>query len=465
MTIPDHTLHRLILTLLLLTAGNVQAALPPQVNGQPLPTLAPMLEKVTPAVVNISAIGEIQVRTRTGHPRRDLFNEPFFRHFFNLPRYRSETRKTRSLGSGVVVDAGRGYVLSNHHVIEDSQQIIVTFKDGRQLEARLIGSDPRTDVAVLQISADNLTAVPISDSDRLRVGDFAIAIGNPFGLGQTVTSGIVSALGRSGLGLRGEDNRQNYEEFIQTDAAINIGNSGGALVNLRGELIGINTAILSPNRGGSVGIGFAIPINMAKAVMQQLITHGEIRRGYFGIVIQTLTPALAEAMQTDRTNGAIIAGIESGSPAEQSGIQVHDIVTAVNGQPVKNAIEMRNRIGLLNIGDAVTLQIHRGDRKITLTATISDEKHTHTIAGEKLERRLAGAMLTDLPADRRVLITAIEPGTPAAEYGLEKGDAIISVNRKRITGIKDIQAIIRLQPDNILINIQRGQSAFFLLLR
>lgn len=464
MTIPDHTLHRLILTLLLLTVGSVQAALPPQVNGQPLPTLAPMLEKVTPAVVNISAIGEIQVRTRS-HPRRDLFNEPFFRHFFNLPRYRSETRKTRSLGSGVVVDAGRGYVLSNHHVIEDSQQIIVTFKDGRQLEARLIGSDPRTDVAVLQIPADNLTAVPISDSDRLRVGDFAIAIGNPFGLGQTVTSGIVSALGRSGLGLRGEDNRQNYEEFIQTDAAINIGNSGGALVNLRGELIGINTAILSPNRGGNVGIGFAIPINMARAVMQQLITHGEIRRGYFGIVIQTLTPELAEAMQTDRTNGAIIAGIESGSPAEQSGLQIHDIVTAVNGQPVKNAIEMRNRIGLLNIGDPVTLQIHRGDRKITLTATISDEKHTHTIAGDKLDERLAGAMLTDLPADRRVLISAIEPGTPAAEYGLEKGDTIVSVNRKRITGIKDIQAIIRLQPDNILINIQRGQSAFFLLLR
>ena len=217
-----------------------------------------MLEKVTPAVVNISAIGEVQVRQRNS-----LLDDPIFRHFFDIPN-RVQTKKFQSLGSGVVVDAKNGYVLSNHHVVADAKAIIVTFNDGRQMEARLIGSDPRTDVAVLQIPSKGLTAVPMSDSDKLRVGDFAVAIGNPFGLGQTVTSGIVSALGRSGLGLSGKGKQQNFEEFIQTDAAINIGNSGGALVDLNGELIGINTAILSPNKGGSVGIGFAIPINMAK---------------------------------------------------------------------------------------------------------------------------------------------------------------------------------------------------------
>lgn len=467
MAIRNHACIGLSLIIMLLAPGMlcVHATLPVHVNGQSMPTLAPMLEKVTPAVVNISAIGEIRVRTRN-----NLFDEPFFQHFFDIPDYRSEIRKTRSLGSGVVVDAENGYVLSNHHVIEDSRQIIVTFKDGRQLEARLIGSDPRTDVAVLQIPAENLTTVPMSDSDKLRVGDFAIAIGNPFGLGQTVTSGIVSALGRSGLGLSGKNSQQNFEEFIQTDAAINVGNSGGALVNLNGELVGINTAILSPNRGGNVGIGFAIPVNMAKAVMEQLVTHGEIRRGYFGVVIQTLTPDLAEAMNTHLRDGVIIAGIEGNSPAENSGLQVHDIVTSINGHAVKTSTEMRNRIGLLNIGDRATMDVYRGSKKITLSAKIGGEKHTRSIVGDQLDRRLVGAVIADItagsnPANRGVFIAEVERGSPASGYGLEKGDIIVSVNRKHVTSIKDVRMIMRLRPKQILLNIQRGQSAFFLLIR
>ncbi len=469
MAIRNHTFIGLLLIIALFVSGvlHVHAALPLHASGQALPTLAPMLERITPAVVNISAIGEVQVRSRA---RSNLFDEPFFRHFFDMPGYRPETRKTRSLGSGVVVDAQNGYVLSNHHVIEDSQQIIVTFKDGRQLEARLMGSDPRTDVAVLQIPARNLTAVPMSDSDKLRVGDFAIAIGNPFGLGQTVTSGIVSALGRSGLGLSGKNGQQNFEEFIQTDAAINVGNSGGALVDLSGKLVGINTAILSPNRGGNVGIGFAIPINMAKAVMDQLVAHGEIKRGYFGVVVQTLTPDLVEAMNTRLKNGVIIAGVESDSPAENSGLQVHDIVTSINGHSVKSSIEMRNRIGLLNIGDRVTMDVYRGDKKITLTAEIGSEKPARSIAGDKIDPRLAGAVIADIPTgskpvDRGVFIAEIERDSPASGYSLEKGDIIVSVNRRRVTSIKDIRAIMRLRPKQILINIQRGQSAFFLLIR
>ena len=443
-------------------ALGAQAALPAQVDGKDLPTLAPMLERVTPAVVNISVLGETQVRN-------SLFNDPFFRRFFELPQHRPQTRQSSSLGSGVVVDSANGYVLSNHHVIENAQQIIVAFKDGRRLEAELIGSDPRTDVAVLQIAAEGLTAVPMSDSDALRVGDFAVAIGNPFGLGQTVTSGIVSALGRSGLGLSGQGNRQNFEEFIQTDAAINVGNSGGALVNLRGELIGINTAILSPNRGGNVGIGFAIPTNMARAVMQQLITHGEIRRGYFGVVIQTLGPDLAEAVGTDLRQGVIIADVEQGSPADKAGARVHDIVTHVNGHAVKNATELRNRIGLLNIGDSVTLEVRRGDDTLTLSAEISGDNPA-AVDGEQLERGLAGTTLADSPAERAaaapgVLVTNVERGSPAMRAGLEAGDVILAINRHRVTGIADAREVLRRRPNRLVLNVQRGRSAFFLVLR
>ncbi len=453
-----------ILAGLLITSLS-HATLPSQVNGQALPTLAPMLEKVTPAVVNISAIGEVTVRRK-----QTLFNDPFFQHFFDVPSYRTETQKTQSLGSGVVVDAKNGYVLTNHHVIEGGKKIIVTFKDGRKLDAKLIGSDPRTDVALLQIPSKGLTAVPMTNSDRLRVGDFAVAIGNPFGLGQTVTSGIISALGRSGSGLSGKNSEQNFEEFIQTDAAINVGNSGGALVNLNGELIGINTAILSPNKGGNVGIGFAIPMNMAKAVMDQLITHGEIKRGYFGVVVQSLTPELAEAINTNIKQGVIIASIEKDSPAEKSGLQVHDIVTRVNDQHVKNSAEMRNRIGLLNIGDKVTLEVYRGNKKLTLRTAIGGDEYANSVLGEKLDYRLAGSLLSELPENsglrgQGIIVTDIKPGSPAVSAGLEKGDIIVSINRQQVKNLKQAAKVLKQKPTQLLMNIQRGRNAFFLLVR
>jgi len=467
MTHAKRTYHVLVYLSFLLLTGVAQAALPSQVSGNSLPTLAPMLEKVTPAVVNIAAIGEVQVKQRN-----NLMDDPILKHFFNLPQ-QTQTKKFRSLGSGVIVDSKNGYIISNHHVVADAKTIIVNFKDGRQIEAKLIGSDPRTDVAVLQIPAKNLTAVPMSNSDKLRVGDFAVAIGNPFGLGQTVTSGIVSALGRSGLGLSGKGSAQNFEEFIQTDAAINIGNSGGALVNLNGELIGINTAILSPNKGGNVGIGFAIPMNMAKTVMQQLVEHGEIKRGYFGVVVQTLTPELAEALHTDQRHGAIIASIEKDSPAEQSGLQVHDIVTSVNGSQVKSSAEMRNRIGLLNVGDNVSMVAYRGNKKLILHTNITgDAGSSGKIYGKSLDPRLAGTIITEIPAEspfhnrvKGVYVYGMKQGSTAMSSGLEPGDIIVSINRRSIESLKGVSAVFKSKQDQLLMNIQRGNSAFFLLIR
>ncbi|MES9938390.1 MAG: Do family serine endopeptidase, partial [Sedimenticola sp.] len=305
------------------------AALPASVNGVPVPSLAPMLERVTPAVVNISTVTHIR---REESP---LFSDPFFRRFFDLPSIQKRKKKrSQSLGSGVIIDAAKGYVLTNSHVIDKAHEIRVTTHDGRRLEARLIGADPETDVAVLQIGGEGLTALALADSDRLRVGDFVVAIGNPFGLSQTVTSGIVSALGRSGLGIEG------YENFIQTDASINPGNSGGPLVNLEGELVGINTAILAPG-GGNVGIGFAIPANMVSAIMQQLVAHGEVRRGAFGITMQELDYDLRQALGIERGEGAVVVEVLSESAAEKAGVRVGDLITTLNGKAVRSAASLR----------------------------------------------------------------------------------------------------------------------------
>src|SRR5215471_11649050 len=292
----------------------------PEMGGAPMQSIAPVVSRVTPGVVGISVRG----RVREDNP---LLQDPVFRRFFNLQQQPIE-RETEAAGSGVIVDAGQGYVLTNAHVVENANNIEITTKDNRRLTAKLIGRDPETDIAVLQIPAAGLTAVPIGDSDRLQVGDFVLAVGNPFGLGQTVTSGIVSALGRSGLGIEG------YEDFIQTDASINPGNSGGPLVNLYGQVVGINTAILAPG-GGNIGIGFAVPINMARRVMDQIVRYGEVKRGRIGVAIQDLTPELAQAMNTNQTNGAVIARVEAGSPAEQAGLRTGDLVTAVNGAPMR----------------------------------------------------------------------------------------------------------------------------------
>ena len=342
----------------------IAAAPIPEVGGA-VPTLAPMLARVTPGVVNIAVRGKV----RSENP---LLQDPFFRRFFNLPQHQqSEERETQATGSGVIVDAAQGYVLTNGHVVDNATRIEVTTKDNRRFTARLIGRDSEADVAVLQIPAQNLTAVPLGDSDRLQVGDFVLAVGNPFGLGQTVTSGIVSALGRSGLGIEG------YEDFIQTDASINPGNSGGPLVNLYGQVVGINTAILAPG-GGNIGIGFAVPANMARRVMDQLLRYGEVKRGRIGVAIQDLTPELAQAMNTNQTVGAVIARVEAGSPAEQAGLHTGDLVTAANGTSVHSGTQLRNMIGLARIGDQVTLTVDRRGSEYSIPVRIEAATATAT---------------------------------------------------------------------------------------
>src|SRR5579871_1246715 len=334
------------LALAVLACASLQCAagaLPADVRS--LPTLAPMLSQVTPAVVNIAVA---QSSPATSNP---LLRDPVFRRFFGIPDTQGEPES--SAGSGVIIDAKGGLVVTNHHVVENAQDIVITLKDRRQLKAELIGTDPATDIALLRVRADRLTALRMGDSDGLSVGDFVVAIGNPFGIGQTVTSGIVSALGRSGLGIEG------YEDFIQTDASINPGNSGGALVNLRGELIGINTAILGPTQG-NVGIGFAIPVSMVNAVTQQLLRTGEVRRGRVGLTTSDVTPDLARALGTRYTEGALVARVEPGSPAQRGGLRSGDLIIAVNGAPIHNAAELKNRVGLAQIGDTVQLTVERG---------------------------------------------------------------------------------------------------------
>jgi len=320
------------------SGGAVQPAAAQDVasGGHVERSLPDVLEEITPAVVNIA------VTSRASAETNPLFNDPYFRRFFDLPQM-PQQRPRMSAGSGVIVDADKGYILTNHHVVDGASEIAVTLKDRRRFTAELVGSDKATDIALLRVDASNLTALRLGDPSRLRVGDSVVAIGNPFGLGQTVTSGIVSALSRSGLNVEG------YEDFIQTDASINPGNSGGALVTADGQLVGINTAIIAP-AGGNVGIGFAVPIDMASAVMAQLIEHGEVRRGRIGVSIQDLTPDLAEALGIDASFGAVVASVEDGSPAAQAGIQAGDIIVAVDGREISGSADLRNRIGLSPAG-------------------------------------------------------------------------------------------------------------------
>ncbi|MFQ5772877.1 MAG: Do family serine endopeptidase [Kiloniellaceae bacterium] len=324
-------------------------------SGQ-VQSLAPILKKVTPGVVNIAVRGTIPVEDNP------LYSDPFFRRFFDLPEH-PPGRQFQSVGSGVIADAARGYILTNNHVIARADEITVGLQDGRRLKAKLVGADPEVDIALLKVPAQDLVAVPLGDSDGLEVGDFVIAVGNPFGLGQTVTSGIVSALGRSGLGIEG------YEDFIQTDAAINPGNSGGALIDLQGRLVGINTAIVGP-AGGNVGIGFAIPINMARQIMEQIVAYGTVRRGQLGVVVQDLTPDLAEAFKLESARGTIVAQVVPGSSADKAGLERGDVIVAVDGAPVRNAAHLRNRIGLLRQGETVELKIVRNAKTMRITAKI-----------------------------------------------------------------------------------------------
>ena len=422
-------------------------------NNLVLPTLAPMLEKTTPAVVNISTTGKVIVRD-------PFFDDPFFRRFFDVPEQRRE-RRISGLGSGVIVDANDGYIVTNSHVIDKAEDIVVTLEDGQRFNAKVIGKDPGADIAVIQIDAERLTEIALGDSDNLRQGDFVVAIGNPFGLGQTVTSGIVSALGRSGLGI------ESYEDFIQTDASINPGNSGGALVNLRGELIGINTAIYGSG-GGNIGIGFAIPVNMARQIISQLVEHGEVRRGRLGFVVQDLTPELAEAFGVARKKGVVVARVEAKSPAQKAGIKVGDVITAVNGREVDNSAQVRNEIGLLRVGSEVEIEVLRDGKTRSLTASVG-RRTTYTVSGNTLSEKLAGAKFSEAQEDpsRRTAagIEVVQARGKAASAGLRKGDIVISVNRERVKTIKDMKAAIKKNPEALLLNIQRASRGLFILIR
>lgn len=428
------------------------AAWPISVDGQAMPSLAPMLKKTTPAVVNIST------RTQIREAEHPLMRDPFFRHFFDIPN-QPRRRETSSLGSGVIVDGRRGYVLTNNHVIDKADEIMVTLSDGRRLNAKLVGADPDSDIAVVKVDAKNLTELPVADSDKLEVGDFVVAIGNPFGLGQTVTSGIVSALGRSGLGIEG------YEDFIQTDASINPGNSGGALVNLHGELIGINTAILAPS-GGNVGIGFAIPANMVASIMNTLVEHGEVRRGLLGITVQDLTHELVQAFSLPETQGAVITGVQPDSPAARAKLEPGDIVLSVNDRKVKNSMDVRNTIGLLQIGDTVRVEVlHKGEVE-TREAKIAAPKIAMA-EGQKINAKLSGTMLRNLDTgagEAGVLVEKIHTASYAFQAGLRPGDIIVMANRQPVRDLADLERAAR-GGGQLLLNIQREGGGFFLLLR
>lgn len=438
--------------------GPVSAALPiVDSQGQSVPSLAPMLQQVLPAVVNISSQGRVRVADNP------LMQDPFFRRFFGVPEAPRE-RLTQSLGSGVIVDAKNGYILTNNHVVDKAEQITVTLKDGRSINATLVGKDPEADVAVIHIEADKLTAVPVADSSRLRVGDFVVAIGNPFGLGQTVTSGIVSALGRTGLGIEG------YEDFIQTDASINPGNSGGALVNLRGELVGINTAILAPG-GGNVGIGFAIPVNMARQIMDQLVAHGEVRRGRLGVMVQDLTPELAKAFDIKESQGAVIAKIVVDSPAAKAGLKAGDVVTRINGKQIITSSELRNIVGLLQIGETVALDVLRDGKARTVKIVLA-EPLQEKADGKTLNPRLQGAVFGSIDENtpgygqiEGVLVTEVKSGTPAWRAGLRKGDVVISVNRQPVANLDELKQVVKAARGGLLFNLRRGDGALFVLIQ
>ena len=455
---------QIIFRLLLIIAVNfasAHAALPVSVDGQQMPSLAPMLEKITPAVVNIATRGTTKRRIES-----PLSGDPFFRRLFDFPSI-ERMQQTSSLGSGVIVDAKNGYVLTNNHVIKDAFEITVTLSDGREMLAEILGRDPDTDIAVLQVQADNLTRIPIADSSRLRVGDFVVAIGNPFGLGQTVTSGIVSALGRSGLGI------ESYEDFIQTDASINLGNSGGALVNLRGELVGINTAILGSGggSGGSIGIGFAIPINMANDIMQQLIEHGEVKRGRLGAQGQNLTPQLAQAFDLALTSGVVITQIENGSAAHKAGLRVGDVVVSANGRKIRTAGDMYNLVGLLRIGQSIDLELYRQGEQINLTVVI-EEIEVPIVEGIRWNEKLAGAKIGEIHeiSSQRgpisyLQVTEVERDSNAWEAGIRVGDILYSINKQLIRNHDEAFEAIERNQRGMILNIQRGELELYLLIK
>lgn len=426
------------------------ANLPIAVNGKALPSLAPMLEHATPAVVSISVKGTHEVEQRVPDA---------FKFFFGNPRQRQQPqeRPFRGLGSGVIVDADEGYIVTNNHVIDQADEILITLKDGRQLSAKKLGSDEASDIALLQIEADNLSEIKIADSDAIRVGDFAVAIGSPFGLGQTVTSGIVSALGRSGLNI------ESYEDFIQTDAAINSGNSGGALVNLRGELIGINTAILGPS-GGNVGIGFAIPSNMMNNLVSQIIEFGEIRRGVLGVSGRTVNGEIAKAMELETSQGGFIEQIVPGSAADEAGLKAGDVITKVNGKSVRSFSELRGKIGSIGAGKTVKITVIRDGDEETYKVTLKKSEMANVEAAS-IHPMLEGAELENHLGGEGIQIDEVEEDSPAAIVGLRADDIITGVNRKRIRNIAELRAFLKDHKGVFALNVVRGNSNLYLMIR
>jgi len=434
-----------------LTSLPAAANLPYAVNDQTLPSLAPMLEQVTPAVVLISVKGTHEIKNNVPDA---------FKFFFGKPRQGagSQEKEFRGLGSGVIINAKAGYIVTNNHVIAEADEILVTLKDGRQLQAKKIGSDEYSDIAVLQIEDDNLTEIKLADSDNIRVGDFAIAIGSPFGLGQTVTSGIVSATGRTGL------NRENYEDFIQTDAAINSGNSGGALVNLRGDLIGINTAILGPS-GGNVGIGFAIPSSMVNNLVSQIIEFGEVRRGMLGVQGRSVNSEIAKAMELETNQGGFVEQVTADSAAEEAGIKAGDVIIKVNGKSVKSFSEIRGKIGSIGAGKKVKITVIRKDGKERTYKVTLKKSETANVEAESIHRMLEGAELDNNSNNKGIDVSGVEKNSPAAMAGLRSGDLIIGVNRQRISNIAELRDNLQKQSGVFALNIIRGNSSLYLMVR
>ena len=430
------------------------AGLPPAVDGQPLPTLAPMIEQVTPAVVNINTKTRVQVRD-------PFFDDPIFRRFFNAPNQPRE-RVQQSLGSGVIVDAAKGYVLTNNHVTQGADDIDVTLHDNRTVKARVIGSDPDTDLTVLQIPAEGLQSLPLARSKDLRVGDFVVAIGDPFGLGQTVTSGIVSALDRKGIS-------RGYQNFIQTDASIKPGNSGGALVNLRGELVGINSMIFSPS-GASVGIGFAIPSDLAANVMRQLIEFGEVRRGAVGVDAQDITPELAAMLSVAVGKGTVVTRVRKDAPAAAAGVQPGDVIVAINETAISSAQDLHNIEGLTPIGTVLSVSLLREGKPLTVKMTLKANTST-SLRGTDLDPRLSGVQLADLDESQRrpglsgSEVKKIDRSSRAYASGLRNGDVIVGVNQREINETTDLAELLQRKPRQLMLTIVRGQGIFYLLLQ
>jgi len=438
------------LILAVLAMVTAEAALPENVGGRPVTSLAPLVEAASPAVVNIRVSQTIS--------RSNPFGDDAFRRFFGIPDAPGGTREVASAGSGVIVDAERGYILTNHHVVANADAIQISLIDGEILDAEIVGSDPATDIAVIKVEADGLTDMPIGNSEGARVGDFVIAIGNPFGLGHTVTSGIISALSRTGI------SRDGYEDFIQTDASINPGNSGGALVNMKGELIGINSAIISRS-GGNVGIGFAVPTEIASSIMGQILDFGEIRRGLLGVGIQTIDAEMAKALDADVESGALITNIVPESAAEEAGLEVGDIIVEVNDKKVDDASELRNMIGLMRTGDEVAIKYVRNSKTRSTNALLG-EAQAEQLTGADIHPGLEGAVFAaaSTTSDSGVEVAEVTQGSPAAQRGLRPGDIITAVNRSRVRNLQDLAAIA--ENNRILfLLVQRGDRSLMLQIR